>query len=142
MKIATVYRRGERIFVHSSSRTTAGVWVLTDPVLAVDGDNPARLGGAVLDALGGSREGVNHPTSWKGIFDPVLRLAKARSWNTFAESAKCVEVEFEGDTISIFPTRNLGSRDGFERIPGKSKISGPTVEEVGAATLQALRDAE
>jgi hypothetical protein len=142
MKMAISYRRGERTFLHGLARTTAGVWVLTNPVLAIEGDDSIQLGKAVRDALNGSKRDIEHPTSWKGIFDPVLRLAKVKSWSTFAKSAKCVEIVLEDDKISLFPTRNLGPRDGFVRLPGRARSSTLAVETLGAMTLLALREAE
>jgi hypothetical protein len=142
MKFATVYGYGGRIFAHANSQTTAGVWVVTNPVLAIDRDDPVQLGKAVIDALNGSRRDIEHPTSWKGIFDPVLHLAKVTSWSRFARSAKCVEIECDNDKVSLFPTRNLGPRDGFERLPAKMRSSALVVEALGTTALLALREAK
>jgi hypothetical protein len=68
-------------------------------VLLADSNDPGQLGKAVFDALDGSQENVLHPTCWKGLFDPVLRLAGVKSWSAFARSAKCVEIEFATNRV-------------------------------------------
>lgn len=59
---------------------------------------------------------VTHPTSWKAIFDPVLKLAGVKTWGTFVKSAKFVEIERDSDGVWFSPTRILGADGGFERI--------------------------
>jgi hypothetical protein len=142
MKRATAYQRGERIILHASSKTKAGVWILSAPVLAADQTDPRHLGEGVLEALDGSREGVPHPISWKGIFDPVLQLAGVKSWGTFAKMAKCVQIEFGTNRIALLPTKNLGAKDGFEPLPAKLRSSSPVTADIGNALLFAFRDAE
>ena len=78
----------------------------------------------------------------EGGFDPVLRLARVKSWNTFAKSAKSVQIELEADKVSLFLTRSLGPRDGFVRLPGRERSSALAVEALGATLLLALREAE
>jgi len=141
MKRATAYKREDRIFLHASSRTTAGVWILTAPVLAPDRDDRAHLGSAVLHALEGSQEGIEHPTSWKGIIDPVLQLAGVKSWDAFAKSARCVEIKFGTNRVSFLPTKNLGAKDGFEPLSAQIKSSSSEPEALGAALLSAFKAA-
>src|SRR5260370_31531114 len=141
MKRATAYKRGDRIFLHASSKTTAGVWMLTPSVLAPDQGDPAYLGRAILDALEGSEEGIAHPNSWRGIFDPLLQLAGVKSWDAFAKSARCVEIEFGTNRVSFLPTKNLGAKDGFEPLPARVESSSPEPEALGAALLSAFKAA-
>lgn len=119
-KAAAAYRIGDAIILHASSRTTAGLWILSTPVLACDAGDTLQLGKGILAALEGSVDGVPHPTSWKGRFDPVLRLAGVRSWRSFARTASCVEIECEKASMKFEPTRNLGPKEGYEPLPGKS----------------------
>ena len=119
MKAATAYLRGEKIFLHSSSKTTAGVWVLSMPVVVVEKGNLGDIGRLILDSLNASQDNVPHPKSWTNIFDPVLQLAGIKSWNAFAKSAKCVEIESDGERIFVIPTKNKGADDGFDPIKEK-----------------------
>jgi hypothetical protein len=142
MKCATIYQRGNKIYVHSLSRTTAGVWVINNPVLMVEAENPRRLGESLRECLAASSEGMSHPKSFGGLFDPVLSLAGVKSFNTFVKAAKCVEVELDDQTAILIPTRNEGSEDGFVPLPEKSQIANNENEALGSAAISALALAE
>src|SRR5664280_101765 len=122
MKRAIAYKRADEIFLHASSMTTAGVWIISLPVLTCNLNDRARLSGYIAEALEGSKEGVSHPTSWKGLFDPVLELAGVKSWSAFAKPAKCVQIELESDQVRFTPTKNLGPKEGFQPIPRKTSV--------------------
>jgi hypothetical protein len=115
---------------------------LSRPALVVTEEKPTKVGQAVLVALEGSKEGISHPTQWKGRFDPILQLAHVPSWNAFVETTKCVQIELESDEVSFIPTRNLGARDGFEPIQDKIRCFAGSAELVGAALLTAFEKAE
>ena len=85
-KMATVYSRSSKLYLHASSRTTDGVWILTEPVVSLDGRaSDEEIGSAVQAVLKQSRTGVPHPTNWTQLLTPLLNAARARSWNKFAE---------------------------------------------------------
>lgn len=140
MQAATAYKRGSQIFVHSSSRTTAGVWLLSEPVAAVAVDDPEELGRRILEALNASKDQVPHPKSWKNLFDPVLHLAGVKSWSTFVKSAKCVEIEAINGVAKLIPTRNLGADDGFSPLIEKAESCETSPDKLGAALLIVMRD--
>ena len=119
MKLATAYQRNDRIFLHALSKTTDGVWILSQPVFMVDDINIDKVGELLLEVLESSSENVPHPKSWANLFDPILRLAKLKSWGTFVKSAKCVEVEFDGQQVDFIPTKNMGEFEGFNPIKEK-----------------------
>jgi hypothetical protein len=123
MKRATVYHRKSQFFVHASCRTTAGVWIFGLPFVALEQScNDASLGDAVCAALAGSRHGIPHPLTWTGLLTPLLDAAGVRTWNTFAKSASCVEIEEQDGHISVVPTRNLGPEEGFQPEPSRSSL--------------------
>lgn len=139
MKRATLYERKGKVFVHSSSRTTAGVWIINAPVLAVDVQDLKGIGDAVRKCLAASREGVQHPQSFTKLFDPVLSLAGVKSFNTFVKSAKCVEAEARTDaSLTLIPTRNEGADGGFAPLPNTAEAALDSDEAVGAAVAAAL----
>ena len=143
MKAATIYERKGQLYVHSSSKTTAGVWVIDAPVLAADKGNAGEVGRAILECLAASREGVPHPTSFTNLFDPVLDLAGVKSFGTFVKSAKCVEVETSDDsTVILIPTRNEGVDDGFAPLPNKTKAALDSDEALGSAAVAVLAMSE
>lgn len=143
MKAATIYERKGKLYVHSSSKTTAGVWVINPPVLAVEKEATGEIGRAIRECLGASREGVPHPKSFTNLFDPVLDLAGVKSFGTFVKSAKCVEVETSGDAaVTLIPTRNEGVDDGFAPLPNKTEVALGSDKALGSAAVGALATAE
>jgi hypothetical protein len=141
VKRATIYRREDGFFVHASSRTTDGVWILDDPCLKVEedaGDN--SVGTAIRAALDGSRSGIAHPRTWTGLLESLFRLARVKSWATFAKTAKCAEIEEEGDAITVTPAINLGVDEGFQLGHKQGLVLEATtsVEVLGANVRRAL----
>jgi hypothetical protein len=115
---------------------------LNAPVLAADRGDARELGQSLRECLAVSSEGVPQPKSFTNLFDPVLNLADVRSSNTFVKSAKCVEVELEGETAALIPTRNEGAEDGFAPLPEKAQVAGSEGESWGSAAVAALALAE
>lgn len=126
MKAATAYKRGNILYLHSSSKTTAGVWIATPPFATVLTDTTVLAKGeAILEAINASQDGVPHPTSWNGLINPLLELAGVRTWATFMKSAVCVGIEFDDGRLKLIPNRNLGPKDGFEPVlPSMVVLSG------------------
>jgi hypothetical protein len=142
MKAASIYGRGNKIYVHSSSKTTAGVWVMDAPVLVVEEGDARELGQSLRECLAASSEGIPHPKSFTNLSDLMLSLAGVKSYRTFAKSAKCVEVEMNGETATFIPTRNEGAEGGFVPLPGKAQIAGGGDDALGSAAIAALAMAE
>lgn len=143
MKKAISYLRGQRVFTHASSKTTAGVWVLELPVLVADAADVETLGKQVSQALNASKEGVPHPSSWKGIFDPVLELAGVKSWATFVKTARCVGIECASEKVSFVSTENLGASGGFNDIVrSDSPVGLSDTPELGRGLLTAFEKAK
>lgn len=143
MKRVIAYQRKTQVFVFAQSQTTAGVWIMEGDAYAVDVGDAGQIGVVVSQALEVSKIDVPHPTSWKGLFDPVLKLAGVKSWSTFVKSARCVEIELDADGLWLLPTRNLGADGGFEQI---GRYACPATQSdpmaLGQALLQALEMAE
>lgn len=139
MKSATIYERKGKLYVHSSSKTTAGVWIINTLALTVDRNDVGGIGRSIKECLEASREGVPHPKSFTNLFDPVLDLADVRSFSTFVKSAKCVEVEMVNDeTVVLIPTRNEGAEDGFTPLSNKIQADLGSDDTLGSAAISAL----
>jgi hypothetical protein len=119
MKKATAYQRDGKIFLHALSKTTAGVWILSEPVFTQTPIDVTSLGESVIAVLDGSLEQVAHPKNWKGLFDPILQQVGVKTFNTFMKKCKCVEIECDSERISFIPTRNLNSSGGFEPLSAR-----------------------
>jgi hypothetical protein len=140
MRRATAYQRGDTIFFHPYSETMAGVWILSEPILKLKIYDREKLGEVALDTLNYSKTNVPHPIVWKGLFDPMLREARVKSWSAFSKSAKCVQIEFWENRISMLPTRNLGAKAGFEPIENMRKDCPPLSKDVADTLLSAFED--
>lgn len=128
---ASAYLRNGIIYLHSLSKTINGVWVLSKPVIKVDFLNDTdKLSQAVNEVLEGSEIGIAHPTSWSGLFDPMLEVSGIKSKKTFYKGAKVVLIDSSDLTdINFTPTKFLNSSEGFQPIEDKKlKVSGKTGE--------------
>ncbi len=143
MQRATVYSRSGSVLMHASSRTTDGVWILSEPCLRLDDDSSnEELGEAVRRVLAGSSSPVRHPTQWKGLFEPMLRVAGVKSWKAFSKNTLCVQVELDGDRLELIPTNNLGVDEGFEpnEVKKKSATMPCGAEALGALVREAIAE--
>jgi hypothetical protein len=141
MKSTIAYKKGDVYYIHSSSKTTAGVWIATAPFIKIDiNSEPSTKGEAVLQSLNASQNAVPHPTNWVGIISPLLELAGVKSWATFMRHAKCLNVEADGERLRLIPNRNLGSKEGFEPFPEKAvELSfPPSPDQTGLALEVAM----
>jgi hypothetical protein len=142
MQHADAYEWRGRIFLHAYSKTTVGLSVLSQPVLAADPRDPSELGRAILLALAGSKKGVPHPSIWENVSAPLLELAGAKSRSAFFRSARCVDIKCEGDRVTFTPMRNLGTREGYEPIKGKDQTSLRDGADLGNTLLLAFQETE
>lgn len=144
MRCATVYLRNEDLIVHAMSRTTDGVWILTQPCGRLPADVANELlGRASRKALNASQSRVPHPTDFKEVVAPLLQAAAVKSWAAFARSAVCVELEEpEPGAVRLVPTTNLGGSQGFIPKPERRRMVSPADEaDLGQAIRAALTEA-
>ena len=142
MQLLMSYQINQKVYLDSSSRTTAGVWISNGSPIVCDQNVTEDLGRQILHAAAESFEGVAHPKKWQGIFEPMLRIAGFKSYRAFTQAARAVEIEFD-DAWTFTPLANLGPGKGFE--PGMSKAirlstSEPTV--LAKSLLSAFDQAE
>lgn len=144
MKHVSVNRRGERFIVYPTSRTVHGVWIASDPCVAIGVDcSEAELGTVVLSALEASKSSVPHPTDWSRTPDPVLDAAGVKTWSEFDTDCISVDVEDPGDRFEFVPRENKGADEGSEEISEKtsSNEKPSTPELIGAALREAFSHA-
>jgi hypothetical protein len=142
MKAATAYERRGMVFVHSLSRTTEGIWILCDPVLALNGGGRAAIGKGIKDCLAASVDGVKHPQAFGSLFASVLKLAKSRSYKEFVRGAKCVEIFEENECIKLFSTKNMGADEGFVQSGMVKECFDNSHIALGEALAVAMLDSE
>lgn len=138
-RAATVYWRAGQCYLHSESMTTDGLWVAHAPFLTVGEEDVVRLGCAIQECLSASGEPVNRPRSIEELLQPMLQLAGFKSYVRFAKSSKCVAVTTsDNNSVTLSPTRNGGSLDGFQQLSQKALTVSNTAEELGMAAVEAL----
>ena len=130
---ATAYRTEDAFVLHAESRTTDGVWIATEPYMRLSvGCSSSELGEGMLAVLAASRSDVEHPTDWKGLLKPLLKVAGLRSWRSLARVARCVSVEASSEGITFVPSENLGPREGHAP---RTDLALTVSREASAATL-------
>ena len=131
MQLLMSYQINQKVYLDSSSRTTAGVWISNGSPIVCDQNVTEDLGRQILHAAAESFEGVAHPKKWQGIFEPMLRIAGFKSY-----------IEFD-DAWTFTPLANLGPGKGFEPVMSKAirlSTSEPTV--LAKSLLSAFDQAE
>jgi hypothetical protein len=144
LRLAAMYSRQKDFVIQTECRTTAGVWIGSEPVQVLANESDiATVAQAVRIALAASRDGVAHPTDWKAVLQPHLNGAKIKSWSAFQKSAKMVGIEMSGAELRIVPSRNGGTSGddkGYHPLPEAAIVlaTGCSDAELGSALRQAL----
>ena len=139
-RTGAIYKRPDGFVVHPLNRATTGLGIASEPVWRLPAASSASdLGAAVLSALAAWRDGVPHPTVWKGYGKAFLKAAGVRSWRSLeAGAAHCIFSD-DGLVLSFLPCK-AGETSGFVPSGRPSEVisceAPPDV--VGAAALRAL----
>lgn len=144
MKCSTVYKRKNKIYFNSSSKSTAGIWIGVGPYFSSEENKQSAIKGYLLQlALKSSKEGVQHPSNWASFNDTFLNQVGVKSWGIFAKSAMMCFVELEDDVLRIIPHNNLG-REGFVPIQDQTIVTSIDVsdEELGILLDKAFEACE
>jgi hypothetical protein len=142
-----VYQRPEVLLVHAHAKTTAGVYLVEEPVVRLKPTaSHEELGAAVRQMLGAFRTGVPHPkrNEWGPQGRPFLKAAGFRSWRSLENAAKVTSICQKPDGSFAFSvTRNGGTRGdkkGFQGFGGPDQhlTAGASDAELGTAVIKAL----
>jgi hypothetical protein len=142
---ATAFRLPDRIIIESVAITLAGFGIGSEPyfVLAKNA-SPLEIGEALLNALAESKPTFETKIDYKALITRLLKAAGVSSYRRFVQRAICCQIEQESHRISIYPTKNGGTRGnkkGFQGQPGVSPITveiEAPAEQVGVALRQAF----
>lgn len=142
MKRTRVYRRGPRLFFHSVSRTVEGAWVIAPPFIKLEtSQEESFLGETLLRVLDASRSGARDLGD--EARQPLLELARARTWTVFMKDTLVCDVEKSEDEIRFFPAKSASRRP---LVPeGEPKLSIPADSSpfgVGTALRKAFASLE
>ncbi|MFI6520868.1 hypothetical protein ACIBF1_35310 [Spirillospora sp. NPDC050679] len=138
---ALVFMRGDQIYVVGQSRTTDGYWTDSEPYLALPANvSPTELGAAVQQTLRASQVGVAPPanSTEKAVRSPLLRMARVRTWSTFARQATMVGLVSDGETTTVVRYHRV--RGGFAPLPSRlpSQVEARDADSLGDKLLSAL----
>jgi hypothetical protein len=135
MKHASAYLRTGKIFLSPFSKTTKGFLIRWEPIVVISEDD-AQLGREVLLVLSKSIVNVPHPESWMGRSDLMAKAAGVRSYEAFADLAKCVGIAQNDDEVVLTPSKNGGPRKRFLFLKNKVRC-----QPIGEEVAQALKTA-
>jgi len=144
MKSVTAYLRGEQLIFHTSSKTEAGFWICSKPILATTvNESPDVLGHLIKYLLSFSKSNVKQPDPNDNGFSEVLSVAGVNSWKTFTKNALSVSIDQNDGALKITPYKNGGSINGFEELIEKTLTSSsPSDQNLGETFLKGLKPAE
>lgn len=143
--LVSVYGRPEAYFLDSSSRTTAGLWLQDGQPEKLDRTAAsAALGAAILRILDRSRLEIAHPSQdeWseqrRAMLDPLVKLARMRSWREFVRDVTLVSVEKEDEDLFVtLQHRDSKRLDVFH--PGeRTHLASPDATSVGTVVSSAM----
>ena len=141
---AIAYQLGEQIFIHGKKRTIRSTPIFAEPVYAINYFSSSEdIGKIVRTCVKAFSEGHEHPSrdDFKGVNDPLIKLAKQKSSKAFFTKVKCVPIIELNGFISFCPTENHGWKNGFKFTVHPnidldySKLSD---SDLGKALIQAL----
>lgn len=140
----SVYKRGDGYILHPNKRSTAGVWVSTEPCIRVElNADRAVIGKQIFDLLAQCEGTVEHPKNLKDGFGFVLQFAKVRSYKQFMNNCKHCGIFLRGDKICFYPYRNEHSRGFHQLIDAMQTIDYHSSEdEYGERLLSCINNSE
>jgi hypothetical protein len=141
--LVSVYVRPEGAYITSSDRTTVGVWMESGDWEFLPGDEPERVGAAVIRRLKRAPRLVRLPerdefsTLRSEVIAPLLALAAVRSWKAFITPATLIDIQ-GGDAVTVTPMRRDGR--GFSPLlTAREDLSKADAEALGRAVFKAAR---
>jgi hypothetical protein len=121
MKWANVYQRGDRFYFVPLSKIKNAFRIETGPIWEVSTTEPMEcIGRALRKAIEASRMDIAPPRDLMSNDNPLLKLAKVKSFATFAKGACLCSVQCSNGRICIEPTRNGGGKEGFVGLADRS----------------------
>jgi hypothetical protein len=136
MKYASAYLRNGRVFLNPESKTTKGFLIIWEP-LVISSEDDIELGRKVLLVLAQSTVNVPHPESWVGRSNVMAKAAGVRSYEAFADLAKCVGIAQNDEGVVLTPSKNGGPRKRFLFLKNKIRCQ-PVKSEVALALKAAF----
>lgn len=132
-------RRGEW-FIASYSKTIPGFWVMNGWLRRLGSETSDEvIGAAVEEGFKASETGVEAPGRDANPAAPLLEMVGLRSFGAYMRGTRSVGIMRDGESVTIEPMRNEGSRGGFTPLPDRAElIQRPARVELGKAVRDAI----
>lgn len=121
-KLVVVYKRGNVYYITGCHLTYGGIYCQAGPAYAVRVGDKLELNKSIASALEAWQGPIATPRYERLEDNPLIRLAKVKSFTGFLNKSKMIEIIFEDNLITLRPNRFLGPRKGFEGLDKKSTI--------------------
>lgn len=119
MKIASILKKTDKYIIYSESLTNTGISLATEPYFILPDDATSdEICNCIMLALSKSKSGINHPSDWKKQKEDFLLNMQEKSMITLHSKSIQCSICLDEETITIYPTINLGAKNGFENLKG------------------------
>jgi hypothetical protein len=119
-KTCGVYFTDDYIYVITSSQTTIGLRIGTDPRFKLKRtDSASTLGKSVIKALDASRHGIPMPADLRSVTIDFLSFVGFKTLNSFEKGATYFSVTLTAKGVNIIPSTR-GRRRGFDHHPAEA----------------------
>ncbi len=137
MPSAVAYFTNARLIVAPVSATVSGAILAHSPRWFGKSVKKPILGAAIADALAAAATPLPDPTpeQAKRSFIPFQDAAEVKNFKTFMREARCVDLESDGNDVTLTPLTNLGPNNGFEANDGDAVTVPATDPDALAGTL-------
>jgi hypothetical protein len=117
--------------------------IAAGPVAVLENQcSAAELGRALKRGLDQSTRTYPYPENseaWKKVTEPLLRAAKAKSWNAYARRASNLTVDREQENYRILPTVRERANAFMPVMAQQRVMLSPSDEELGRLVMDELR---
>ena len=137
MPSAVAYFTNARLIVAPVSPTASGATLAHSPRRFGKSVKKPILGAAIAEAMATSTTPLPNPTpeAAKRSFIPFQDAAEVKNFKTFMRDARRVDIDSDGDSITLTPLTNLGPNNGFEAVETDAVTLPTTDMEAVAVTL-------
>ncbi len=137
MPSAVAYFTNARLIVAPVSPTASGATLAHSPRWFGKSVKKPILGAAIAEALATSATALPDPTpeAAKRSFIPFQDAAEVKNFKTFMRDARRVDIERDGDSVTLTPLDNLGPNNGFEANDAEAATLPSTDMDAIAGTL-------
>ncbi len=137
-KEACIYQKREKFIIHSYSYSITGLSIASSPFIILPINcSPDEIASNVIKALNSFKTGVPHPTDWKKQQKDFLSNVQEKSIKSLQTDSKLCNIELEGFTLTVYPTENLGWKEGF--VPLEDLKITSSLENVSQTIYDALK---